>query len=414
MANNNKSVDQLEAEQLERLVKILGAGGIGNRPGSADHGDKEQGGADQGGKGKGGAEYKLESLSDLAKLPVLRKDELLKSQRDDPPFGLLKPTKIANIYQSPGPVYEPRLPGTDPWRFGKFLRAIGIKRSDIVQNTFAYHFTPAGAMFESAARAVEATVFPAGPGQSRQQAEVAQAIRTTVYAGTPDFLNIILTKADEEGFDLSHIKHAAVSAGPLFPQLRQSYLERGIICRQCYGTADVGLIAYETEDCIDGMFVDDDVIVEILSPGTGNPVPAGEIGEVVVTVLNETHPLVRFSVGDLSAFMSETGDTQKRIVGWRGRADQAAKVKGMFIRPEQVSAIVERHPEIDRARVEVSFDGSTEWIDVKLESKLKDAEKFEEIVRETLKLKARITIVDDGGIPRDGILVSDLRENVPR
>lgn len=382
MPNNNKSVDQLEAEQLSRLARIVGT------------------------------EHKLESLSDLAKLPVLRKDELLKSQLSDPPFGMLKPAKIANIYQSPGPIYEPCLPGADPWRFGKFVRAIGIKRGDIVQNTFSYHFTPAGAMFETAARAVEATVFPAGPGQTRQQCEVAQAIKTTVYAGTPDFLNIILTKADEEGFDLSSIKRAAVSAGPLFPQLRQSYLDRGIVCRQCYGTADVGLIAYESEECIDGMFVDDDVIVEIVSPGTAEPLPAGEIGEVVVTVLNESHPVVRFSVGDLSAFMSETGDTQKRIVGWRGRADQATKVKGMFIRPEQISAMVDRHAEINRARVEVSFDGSAEWIDVMIESNMKGAEQFENIVRETLKLKTRVTVVNDGDLPRDGILVSDMRENI--
>ncbi|MDB4222527.1 AMP-binding protein [Granulosicoccus sp.] len=382
MPNNNKSVDQLEAEQLSRLARIVGT------------------------------EHKLESLSDLAKLPVLRKDELLKSQLSDPPFGMLKPAKIANIYQSPGPIYEPCLPGADPWRFGKFVRAIGIKRGDIVQNTFSYHFTPAGAMFETAARAVEATVFPAGPGQTRQQCEVAQAIKTTVYAGTPDFLNIILTKADEEGFDLSSIKRAAVSAGPLFPQLRQSYLDRGIVCRQCYGTADVGLIAYESEECIDGMFVDDDVIVEIVSPGTAEPLPAGEIGEVVVTVLNESHPVVRFSVGDLSAFMSETGDTQKRIVGWRGRADQATKVKGMFIRPEQISAMVDRHAQINRARVEVSFDGSAEWIDVMIESNMKGAEQFENIVRETLKLKTRVTVVNDGDLPRDGILVSDMRDNI--
>ncbi len=382
MANNNKSADQLETEQLSRLVKIVGA------------------------------EHKLDSLSDLTRLPVLRKDELLKSQLNDPPFGILKPEKIANIYQSPGPIYEPCLPGADPWRFGKFLRAIGIGSKDVIQNTFSYHFTPAGAMFETAAREVEATVFPAGPGQTRQQCEVAQAIKTTVYAGTPDFLNIILAKADAEGFDLSSIKRAAVSAGPLFPQLRQAYLDRGIVCRQCYGTADVGLIAYESEECIDGMFVDDDVIVEIVSPGTGNPLPVGEIGEVVVTVLDEMHPIVRFSVGDLSALMNQSADTQKRIVGWRGRADQATKVKGMFIRPEQVSAMVDQHPDIERARVEVSFDGSAERIDVKLESNLKDAEQFNALVQETLKLKARITVVDEGDIPRDGILVSDLRENV--
>lgn len=378
----NKSVDQLEAEQLARLVRIVGK------------------------------EHKLESLSDLTKLPVLRKDELLNSQLTDPPFGMLKPAKIASIYQSPGPIYEPCVAGADPWRFGKFAAAIGMSSKDIVQNTFSYHFTPAGAMFETAAHAVDATVFPAGPGQTRQQCEVARAIKTTVYAGTPDFLNIILTKADEEGFDLSSIKRAAVSAGPLFPQLRQAYLDRGIVCRQCYGTADVGLIAYESEDCIEGMFVDDDVIVEIVSPGTGDPLSAGEIGEVVVTVLSEAHPVVRFSVGDLSAFMSEAGDTQKRIVGWRGRADQATKVKGMFIRPEQVSAMVDRHPEINRARVEVSFDGSAEFIDVKLESNTKDAGQFDDLVRESLKLKARVTVVDVGAIPRDGVLVSDLRENL--
>ena len=160
------------------------------------------------------------------------------------------------------------------------------------------------------------------------------------------------------------------------------------------------------------MFVDDDVIVEIVSPGTGTPLPAGEIGEVVVTVLNEMHPIVRFSVGDLSAFMSESGDTQKRIVGWRGRADQATKVKGMFIRPEQVSAMVDRHPDIDRARVEVSFDGKVEWVDVQLESRVKEATQFEELVKETLKLSARVTVVDDGAIARDGVLVADLRENV--
>lgn len=379
----HSSIDQLEANQLSRLSSIVGL------------------------------DFKLDTLDDLSKLPVLRKSDLLKSQLADPPFGLLKPAKAVNIYQSPGPIYEPGFAGEDPWRFGKFLRAIGIGHTDTVQNTFAYHFTPAGAMFETAARAVDATVFAAGPGQTRQQCEVAQSIKTTVYAGTPDYLNVMLTLADEEGFDLSCIKHAAVSAGPLFPQLRQAYLERGIVCRQCYGTADVGLIAYESADCIEGMFVDDDVIVEIVSPGTGDALPNGEIGEVLVSVLNEAHPVIRFSVGDLSAFMKETGDTQKRIVGWRGRADQATKVRGMFIRPEQVSDMVSRHAEIDRARVEVSFDGKTEHIDVKIESSVKEPAQFAEWVRESLKLKTRITVVDNGHIPRDGVLVADLREQAP-
>lgn len=381
--HDRSGIDQLEARQLSRLSSIVGP------------------------------EHTLNTLDDLANLPVLRKSDLLKSQRSDPPFGLLIPEKATNIFQSPGPIYEPQLPGTDPWRIGKFLRAIGIDHTDTVQNTFAYHFTPAGAMFESGARAVDATVFPAGPGQTKQQCDVAQAIKTTVYAGTPDYLGLILKKADEEGIDLSSIKHAAVSAGPLFPQLRQGYLDRAIACRQCYATADVGLIAYETSACIDGMFVDDDVIVEIVSPGTGDLLPFGEIGEVVVTVLNESYPIIRFAVGDLSAFMQESGDTQKRIVGWRGRADQATKVRGMFIRPEQVSDMVNHHPDIDRARVEVSFDGSVEHIDVKLECSQSDSSQFEQLVQETLKLKARISVVKTGELPRDGILVADLREQVP-
>ncbi|MGB4114011.1 MAG: AMP-binding protein, partial [Yoonia sp.] len=297
---NTKSHDQREAEQLAILRTLLPTDTVMN------------------------------GLSDLSSLPVLRKDALLKAQSTTPPFGAIKTRNVANIYQSPGPIYEPGGSSPDWWRFGRFLAAMGLGQDDIVQNTFAYHFTPAGAMFESAAKAVGATVFPAGPGQTRQQAEVAAAIGTTTYAGTPDYLGAILAKGDELGLDLSRINKAAVSAGPLFPQLRAAYLDRGITCRQCYGTADVGLIAYETADCIDGMFIDDGVIVEIVTPGTGTPVPHGEIGEVLVTVLNPDYPLIRFSVGDLSAIMPDAGPV-KRIVGWRGRADQAAKVKGMFI-----------------------------------------------------------------------------------
>lgn len=356
-----------------------------------------------------GPDVQIESLSDVTKLPVTRKDTLLQSQADNPPFGLLKPKGMSHIFQSPGPIYEPGFDSADPWRFGRFLAAIGVGADDVVQNTFAYHFTPAGAMFESAARAAKAVVFPAGPGNSRQQAQVASVIGTSVYAGTPDFLQIILQKADEEGFDLSALKHAAVSAGPLFPQLRQAYADRGIACRQCYGTADVGLIAYEAAEMTDGMFVDDDILLETVSPGTGDPVAAGEIGEVVVTVLSGAYPMARFSVGDLSAIVPSNGDTQPRIVGWRGRADQAAKVRGMFIRPEQVSDLVNRHEGIDRARVEVSTDGMADQILVKLESGSGQAEDFAALVQETLKLKAQIAVVAQGELPRDGILVSDLR-----
>ncbi len=373
---NVLSADQREATQLAKLQSILGP--------------------------------EVTSLADLVTLPVTRKDQLLASQADNPPFGSLKPKGISNIFQSPGPIYEPGFATPDPWRFGKFLAAIGMTSADVVQNTFSYHFTPAGQMFETAARAVGAVVFPAGPGNSSQQAEVAAAIGTTAYAGTPDFLTTILEKADAEGRDLSRLTRAAVSAGPLFPQLRQAYADRGILCRQCYGTADVGLIAYEAEDMIDGMFVDDEVIVEIVSPGTGEPVPHGEIGEVVVTVLSDQHPVIRLSVGDLSAFM-DADALQPRIVGWRGRADQATKVKGMFIRPEQVSSLVKRHDAIERARVEVSTDGTSDRIELKVETRVSDPASFASMAKEVLKLETQISLVEPGSLPRDGILVSDLR-----
>ncbi len=359
-----------------------------------------------------GPDQRIDSLADLAALPVMRKDELLAAQAKNPPFGGHRPDQLSHIFQSPGPIYEPGLNTPDFWRFGRFMREIGLSDKDTVLNTFSYHFTPAGAMFESGALAVGAVLVPTGPGNTNQQVEVAQATGVTAYAGTPDFLKIILERGEELGADLSKIKSAAVSAGPLFPALRQAYEERGIQCRQCYGTADVGLIAYETSSCINGMVIDEDVIVEIVSPGTGTPVPEGEIGEVVVTILNPDHPIIRFSVGDLSAFATDqdpSGETRPRIVGWRGRADQATKVKGMFIRPEQVSKLVADCPDIERARVEVSTDGGSDRIDVKLES-AKTADSFETMVQDALKLRSTITVVDVGALPRDGVLVADLRD----
>lgn len=360
-----------------------------------------------------GPDAQLSDISELAGLPVTRKDELLAQQLQKPPFGEHKPNNVSHIFQSPGPIYEPGIDQADFWRFGRFLSEIGVGSSDVVLNTFSYHFTPAGAMFESAARSAGAVVVPTGPGNTRQQAEVAEATGVTTYAGTPDFLNAILDRGAEDGRDLSSIRYAAVSAGPLFPQMRQAYADRGILCRQCYGTADVGLIAYETADCINGMIVDCDVVVEIVSPGTGTPLPDGEIGEVVVTVLNPAYPVVRFSTGDLSAFATndDPAETRRRIVGWRGRADQATKVKGMFIRPEQVSRLVSDNVHIDRARVEVSHDGSGDHIDVKLECKSGAVADLEELVRETLKLRSRVTMVEPGSLPRDGVLVSDLRNH---
>ncbi|MFQ5624791.1 MAG: phenylacetate--CoA ligase family protein, partial [Paracoccaceae bacterium] len=257
----------------------------------------------------------------LAALPVLRKSELVSAQKRRPPLGgyaALEVTGFAHVFQSPGPIYEPGQTKADWWRFGRFLHALGIGRDDIVQNCFSYHMTPAGLMFENAARAVEATVFPAGTGQTELQAQAAAEIGVTAYTGTPDYLKIILDKADELGFDLSRIRRAAVSGGALFPSLRQEYTDRGITCRQCYGTADIGHIAYETE-AQEGMVVDEGVIVEIVTPGTGIPVADGEVGEIVVTALNHDYPLVRFATGDLSAIMpgrSPCGRTNMRIRGW--------------------------------------------------------------------------------------------------
>lgn len=374
----SQSKDQLEAVQLSVLQKIAPA------------------------------DVAIRNFSDLQKLPVIRKAGLLKSQRDNPPFGVLRPSDVTHIFQSPGPIYEPGRKGNDSWRFGRFLKAMGLGKEDILLNTFSYHFTPAGAMFESAARAVDAIVIPAGPGNSRQQAEVASTLKATAYAGTPDFLATILQKADDENFDLRPMRYAAVSAGPLYPHLRASYEDRNILCRQCYGTADVGLIAYETKDQLNEMFIDDGVIVEIVSPGTGEPVEDGEIGEVVVTVLDEQYPILRFSVGDLSAF-APSSELRRKIVGWRGRADQAAKVKGMFIRPEQVSAMVKRHDGIHKARVEISHEGLKDSINVKLESELV-ADAFSDLVQETFNLRANIICVARGSLPKDGVLVSDLRD----
>ena len=355
----------------------------------------------------------VQELADLRKFPVLRKDTLHDWQVSDPPLGGMLAENVSHIFQSPGPIYEPGGSAPDFWRMGRFLRAMGFTAADVAQNTFSYHFTPAGMMFESGASAIGMTVFPAGPGNTAQQAEVAAAIGTTGYVGTPDYLATILAKGEEAGLDLSRINKAAVSAGPLFPQIRQGYADKGILCRQCYGTADAGLIAYESADGIEGMIIDEDVILEVVVPGTGDPVAEGEIGEVLVTVLNPDYPLLRFSTGDLSALMpgqSACGRTNRRIVGWRGRADQATKVKGMFIRPEQVATLVARHADVDKARVEVSHNGSGDQITVQLETDATDAAAFAGSVSEILKLRAQIDLVAKGSLPRDGIVVSDIRK----
>ena len=352
----------------------------------------------------------IDSVEALKQLPVLRKSELREMQQKKPPFGGLVRGTIEHIFQSPGPIYEPGKDTHDWWRFGRFLHASGVGRSDIVQNCFSYHLTPAGMMFENGAKAVGATILPAGTGQTELQVQAAFDVGASVYAGTPDYLNTILEKSSEMGLKLSYSK-AVVSGGALFPSLRESYLARGINCLQCYGTADLGCIAYESSEQ-DGMIVEEGVLLEIVTPGTGNPVKEGEVGEILVTTLNSDYPLVRFATGDMSAFIgghSACGRTNVRIKGWMGRADQTTKVKGMFVRPEQVAALVNRHPEVSKARVVVSRVNESDSMVVRLEVSGSSNQEYHESVQNIFRIKGEVEVVPTDKLPKDGLVIEDLR-----
>jgi phenylacetate-CoA ligase len=352
----------------------------------------------------------LADLAGLAALPVIRKSDLVTWQKENPPFGGILTANVAHIFQSPGPIYEPGGVSHDWWRMGRFLHACGIGAEDIVQNCFGYHLTPAGMIFENGARAVGAKVLPAGTGQTDLQVRAAADICTTAYAGTPDYLKVILDRAEEMGERLK-ITKASVGGGALFPSLRAEYAERGIACRQCYATADLGNIAYESA-AMEGMIVDEGVIVEIVRPGTGDPVPEGEVGEVVVTTLNPDYPLIRFATGDLSAVMSgqsPCGRTNVRIKGWMGRADQTTKIKGMFVRPEQVADLVARHAEVARARVIATREGEMDVMTVRIEAPGTEAALYEGSVAAVLKMKGRVEIVPPGSLPNDGKVIDDQR-----
>ena len=354
------------------------------------------------------------SLDDLAKLPILRKSDLSNAQKPGQTLGGYNARALsdfAHIFQSPGPIYEPGGVEHDWWRMGRFAHAAGVGKGDIVQNCFGYHLTPAGMIFESGARAVGAAVLPAGVGQTDLQVRAAVDIGTTAYAGTPDYLKVILDKAEEMGERLS-ITKAVVGGGALFPSLRQEYADRGIACLQCYATADLGNIAYESP-AMEGMIVDEGVIVEIVTPGTGTPVPEGEVGEVIVTTLNPDYPLIRFATGDLSAVLSgqsPCGRTNMRIKGWMGRADQTTKIKGMFVRPEQVAALVASHEAITRARVIATREGDMDAMTVQIETSAGEASVFEDLVKTHLKLKGTIEIFPAGSLPRDGLVIEDQRK----
>ncbi|SDZ05809.1 phenylacetate-CoA ligase [Jannaschia faecimaris] len=350
----------------------------------------------------------LSDLADLATLPILRKSQLSEWQAKTPPFGGMHVANVAHVFQSPGPIYEPGGVTHDWWRMGRFLHACGIGADDTVQNCFGYHLTPAGMIFESGARAVGARVLPAGTGQTDLQVRAAKDIGCTAYAGTPDYLKVILDRAEQMGEQLAFTR-AAVGGGALFPSLRQEYADRGIACLQCYATADLGNIAYESA-AMEGMIVDEGVILEIVRPGTGDPVPPGEVGEVVVTTLNPDYPLIRFATGDLSAMMQGTspcGRTNMRIKGWMGRADQTAKIKGMFVRPEQVADLVARHPEIRAARVTVTRQGEMDAMAVQIEADGGNEAEWAASVAQVLKLKGAVERVD--ALPNDGKVIDDQR-----
>ncbi len=381
-ALETRSADARAADQLEKLQGQLAANGL----------------------------PAIGSLDALRTLPVLRKADLVARQTEAPPFGGIPVSNLAHVFQSPGPIYEPGGVSRDWWRMGRFLHAAGIGPNDIVQNCFGYHLTPAGMIFENGARAVGAVVLPAGVGQTELQVRAAKDVGTTAYAGTPDYLKVILDKAEEMGVGLK-IARAAVGGGALFPSLRQEYADRGIACLQCYATADLGNIAYESP-AMEGMIVDEGVIVEIVRPGTGDPVADGEVGEVVVTTLNPDYPLIRFATGDLSAVLpgqSPCGRTNMRIKGWMGRADQTTKIKGMFVRPEQVAEFVGRHDEVTRARVIASREGEMDVMTVQVEADAADAGALAESVASVMKLKGRVEVVAPGSLPNDGKVIDDQR-----
>ncbi|MDZ7808994.1 MAG: AMP-binding protein [Arhodomonas sp.] len=350
---------------------------------------------------------------------MLRKTELVERQDAAPPFGGLTAMgerDLLRVFRSPGPIHEPQSRREDFWRFARAMVAAGFERGGgLVHNTFAYHFTPAGFMFDGAAAALGCPVFPAGTGQTEQQVGAMAALRPRYYTGTPSFLNILLEKADELGEDVGSLTHGLVTAEPLPPSLVERFAGRGIDVYQCYGTADLGLIAYETS-AREGLVVDEGVIVEIVRPGTGDPVPDGEVGEVVVTTLNPDYPLIRFATGDLSAVLEgpcPTGRTNQRIRGWMGRADQTAKVRGMFVHPSQVDALVKRHPELSRARLVVTQQEHRDVMTLHCEARERPeglAEAVGESIRELCGLRGEVALEEPGTLANDGKVIDDQRE----
>ncbi|MHA4868791.1 phenylacetate--CoA ligase family protein [Duganella sp. PWIR1] len=370
----------------------------------------------------------INSRAALATLPVTRKSDLHALQQQQTPFGGLNTTpmgQLSRVFMSPGPIFDPEGRGADWWRFARPMYAAGVRPGGLMQNCFSYHFTPAAFMVEGGAARIGCAVIPAGSGQTEMQVQAIQALRPDTYVGTPSFLKIIIEKAQEMGADISSIKRALVSAEALPESLRTWLAEHGVPnVLQVYASADIGSIAYETRsgDVRDpGMLVDEEVILEIVRPGSGEPVPAGEVGEVVLTVFNPDYPLIRFATGDLSAILTDTppspcGRTNIRIKGWLGRADQTTKIRGMFVHPSQVHEIVGRHPQILKARLVVSGQIAQETMTLHCEvadpasASAEDGADIVESIRKLTKLRGEVLFVPVGSLPNDGKVIDDVRD----
>jgi len=359
----------------------------------------------------------ITSRAALARLPVLRKSELPALHKAAPPFGGFvaeSPGAFARLFTSPGPIFEPEGAHADPWRGARALFAVGFRPGDVVLNTFSYHLTPGGFIFDTSARALGCAVIPAGPGNTDAQFELIEAYRPIGYSGTPDFLKILLDAAAAAGRDVSSIKRAMVSGAAFPPSLQAEIKSRGIDAYQAFGTADLGLIAFETP-AREGMVVNEDLILEIVKPGTGEPVAEGDVGEIVVTSLDPHHPWIRLALGDLTAALpgkSPCGRTNMRIKGWMGRADQTTKVKGMFVRPEQVAEIGRRHPELGRLRLVVTRLDESDTMTLKAECASSSDALRDQIVatlRSVAKLGGQVELVARGSLPNDGKVIADDR-----
>ncbi|MEO6351517.1 MAG: AMP-binding protein [Burkholderiaceae bacterium] len=366
----------------------------------------------------------ISSRAALAQLPVTRKSDLHDLQAQALPFGAMTtiaPARMRHLFMSPGPIFDPEGQGQDWWRFARPMHALGLRAGDVVQNCFSYHFTPAAFMVEGAAAQLGCPVIPAGSGQTEMQVEAILALKPAAYVGTPSFLKIIVEKALEMGADISTMQRALVGAEALPPSLRAWLQQHGVPhVLQLYASADIGNIAYETEtdgQVNPGMLLDEDILLEIVRPGTGDPVSEGEVGEVVVTSFNPDYPLIRFGTGDLSAILpgiSPCGRTNTRIKGWMGRADQTTKVRAMFVHPSQVAQIVKRHPEIAKARLVISGVMANDIMTLHCETAAELSQAallaIVETIRDVTKLRGQVQQVATGTLPNDGIVIEDARK----